>query len=187
MNFKIIILTGFLRKYKNNYKSDKLSYLRIIAGYYIYKKLSLKNKVNIIIVGGKSRDNKYINYPNFTLIIKKELMDLGLKSNQIRIDNKSKSTYESLLWINKNIKSKKIIILTNYYHINRIKYFLKLPIFNKLIKRINIQSSEKILIDNSITSKKSIELLYNTVKIKKLISREKQGIRDLIKGQYKLK
>src|SRR3989338_5920025 len=122
----IYILGGFLKKNRNgNYRSDWFSYLRVLAGYYLYKKLSEKDKTELVVSGGKGIYRGIPNVPPVATVMKQELVKLGVSQKEIKID-KTDFTYPELIWLKKYIvkKAGKAFIVSNAYHLPRIKMMI---------------------------------------------------------------
>ncbi len=190
----IVIFGGGLKKHKDgawrtrNYSEGKEGSagdrLRVLAGYYLYNKS--KNSL-IIVSGGKGIYKKIPDFPPVSSIMKKELVQLGLPKNKLLEENKSNSTYQELLWLKRFISQKKhgkVKIISNSYHLRRIKALASLPNIN-LLPKIKIISAEKILIKYGSDSwKNKIESAYASPKMKQRIALERRGIKHLKSGRY---
>src|SRR3989344_607074 len=145
----IYILGGFLKKNSNgSYYSDQLSYLRVLAGYYLYKNLSEQNKVALIVSGGRGIYRGTPGVPRVATIMKRELVELGLSPKEIKID-KTDFTYNELIWLKRFLAKKggKAFIVSNTYHLPRIKTMIAfLPELKKLKKAGKLVSAEKTVI-----------------------------------------
>ena len=70
---------GLLRKNPNgSFKTERFNYVRVLAGYYLYKKLSKKNKVTLVVSGGKGIYKDIPGVPPVAKVMKNELIKLGL-------------------------------------------------------------------------------------------------------------
>ena len=184
----IYILGGFLKKNRNgNYRSDWFSYLRVLAGYYLYKKSSEKNKTELVVSGGKGIYRGIPNVPPVATVMKQELVKLGVSQKEIKVD-KTDFTYPELIWL-KNLLTKKgggALIISNSYHLPRIKTMIALlSKLRKLRKNVKLVSAEKIAIKFNEKLKPRIQKANKSSEIKKLIASEKKGIRDIKGGKYK--
>src|SRR3989344_986798 len=96
----IFILGGLLRKNRDgSYRTGRFNYVRVLAGYYIYKKLSKNNKAMLIVSGGKGIYKDIPGVPPVSKVMKNELVELGLPKKEILEENKTPSTYPELVWI----------------------------------------------------------------------------------------
>ncbi|OGM96135.1 MAG: hypothetical protein A3B86_02710 [Candidatus Yanofskybacteria bacterium RIFCSPHIGHO2_02_FULL_38_22b] len=189
--YTIIILGGLLRKNPNgSFKTGRFNYVRVLAGYYLYKKLSEKNKVVLIVSGGKGIYKDIPGVPPVAKVMKSELVKLGLSQKEILEENKTPSTYAELVWI-KNFLTKnsnKVILVSNSYHLPRIKTMMNyLSEFKGLGKNILLTSAEKVVIkfNNKLENKINREL--KSLKMKSIIANEQRGIRALKSGNYKIR
>lgn len=189
--FTILILGGLLRKKPDNtWRTGNFNYLRILAGYHLYKKLSKTNKINLVVSGGKGIYKHIPGIPTVSSVMKKELIKLGLKPKEINEENKSGTTYQELMWLSKSYKKNWgiILIVSNSYHLPRIKTMLnKINKIKKLKKVAKLISAEKIMSEYGIKWNKKIEKMYTTDTMKKIIEMEKRGIADTKSGKYKFK
>lgn len=184
----IFILGGFLSKRRDaKYASDQLSYLRILAGYYLYKKISEKDKVELIVSGGKGIYRGIPGIPPVATVMKRELITLGIRPKEINI-NKIDFTYPELFWLKKHIAGKKAFIVSNTYHLPRIRTMIDLlPKLAELKTRATPISAEKIVSKFNKKMRLRVVSLTKNKKMKKLIAAEKKGVIDLKSGNYKFK
>jgi len=202
MNTVIAILGGGLKKEKNgiwrstnfdegdNFGADG-SRVRIIAGAYLYK----NNLCDFIVAsGGKGQYKKNPEAPNISSVIKRELIELGIPSKKIIEEKKSNNTYEQLREFKKIIENKKIKkfkIISNKYHLPRIKAMIEIDNkLNGLFKKkiIKLESAEKIIL--KYDSKKWLSIIndaYSNRRMKEKIKLENQGLKDIKNGTYKFK
>lgn len=187
----IFILGGLLRKNKNGgYKTNRFNYARVLAGYYLYKKLVLKNKPIIIVSGGKGIYKNIPGVPPVAKVMKKELIQMGIPSKDILKEEQTPSTYYELIWIKKYLAKNptKIITISNSYHLARIKAMIDyLPELKDLNKKIILASAEKIVIKYNKKLKDKINKDLKSQKMKKIIADEKRGIKALKSGNYKFR
>lgn len=186
----IYILGGFLKKNRDgNYRSDKLSYLRVLAGYYLYKKLSKKNKIRVIVSGGKGIYKDIPDVPPVAQVMSRELTKLGINFKEIKSDT-TDFTYPELVWLKKYITDKlaEALIVSNSYHLPRVRTMMNLlPELKKIKGRVKLISAEKIVVKHNKKMGLKIKNLTKSPQIKKLIASEKKGVNDLKRGNYKFK
>jgi len=184
-------LGGLLRKNPNgSFKTERFNYVRVLAGYYLYKKLSKKNKVTLVVSGGKGIYKDIPGVPPVAKVMKNELIKLGLPQKKILEENKTPSTYAELVWIKNFLikKPDKVILVSNSYHLPRIKTMINyLPEFKGLGKNILLTSAEKVVIkfNNKLESK--INRKLKSPKMKGVIANEQRGIRALKSDNYKFR
>ena len=187
----IFIFGGLLRKNKDGgYKTERFNYVRVLAGYYLYKKLSLKYKPSIIVSGGKGIYKNIPGVPPVAKVMKKELIQLGIPAKDILKEERTPSTYYELIWIKKYLAKNptKIITISNGYHLARIKAMMDyLPELSGLSKKIILTSAEKVVMKYNKKLKNKIKKDLKNPKIKKIITNEKGGIIDLKTGNYKFR
>jgi len=97
---------------------------RLVKVLEIYQKLPHKEKVKIILTGGEV----YRNSPNEAYISANFLNNLGLKSSNLVIENKSRTTYENALYCKKifsRLDLKKPLIVSSAIHLPRVLYSFK--------------------------------------------------------------
>lgn len=199
-----IILSGGLVKDKNGWRTTKFSdksrtdkalgdNLRVFAGFHLYKEQSKRNPDFFILVsGGRGYLRKIKGVPAVADVMKKELIELGIPQNKIYQEKKSNSTYQQLKIITKLVKKnkwKKIGIVSNSYHLPRIKVFIDcLPGLRPLKSRLLLLSAEKILLAED---KKKwdgiIKRAYKSGWMKNRLILEKSGIKQLKLGLYRLR
>jgi len=116
-----------------------------LAGYYLYKKLSEKNKIELIVSGSRGIYRGIPGVPRVATVMKRELVELGLDSKEIKID-KTDFTYNELVWLKRFLAKKggKAFIVSNTYHLSRIKTMIALlPELKKLKKPLNLSLRKK--------------------------------------------
>lgn len=184
----IFILGGFLRKkHDGEYGSDRLSYLRVLAGYYLYKNLSKKNKVELIVSGGKGIYEEIRGVPPVAPVMKRELVMLGIKPEEVKIDE-TDFTYPELIWLKNRIDGKETFVVSNAYHLPRIRTMINfLPELKKLKTEVKLVPAEKIVLKFNKKMRSKINNLNKSPEMKKKIASEKRGIKDLKSGNYKFK
>lgn len=189
----IIILGGGLIKNRDdiwqtrNYNdgSGGGERIRVLAGYYLYKR---KEDGVIIASGGKGKKLHEPTTVTISSVIKKELMELGIPKQKIIEDNKSISTLEQLESIKKLINGySKISIISNKYHLPRIKTMIAyIPELKFLKNKVRIISGENTVIKYGPAKwRRVISATYKTRAMKKRIAQEKQGIKDIKFDNYR--
>ena len=139
----LVILGGGLIKDKNGWRTIRFSdignnsattdvfgdSLRVLAGHLLYENELKKNPDSLILVsGGRGYLRKVKGAPPVAQVLKKELAYLGVPKNKILEEKKSNSTYRQLEILSglmlKN-KWKKIVIVSNRYHLPRVSAFIE--------------------------------------------------------------
>lgn len=192
----IIILGGGLIKNKNGQWHSTgfngpvfASHLRVLAGSYLFK----KNPASLIIAsGGKGYLKKVSGMPTVAQIIKNELIALGVTPKSILKENRSNNTYQSIQKIKKVMLSQKINkidIVTNQYHLGRVRAFINQDAaMKKLLKynKIRLIAAEPIVQRCEPELKNKIKTLYQSDKMKTVIVLERAGTRQIKNGKYDL-
>jgi len=197
----IAILGGGLKKNKDgrwattNYgdAGDKFGVLgdrlRIEAGALLYKKKRIKPL--IVVSGGRG---KIKGMPVISAVMKNELIGLGIPKSEIILESRSKSTYSQILLLKEMAtkrKWQKISILSNSWHLPRIKVMIKcLPELRALKKKskTDFVGAEDLLLKYDKKSwQKVIQATIVSEDYKRRIALEKKGIKDLKSGNYRFK
>jgi len=186
--YTIVILGGSMKK-KNNkpWRTEDFSYLRVLAGYRLYNKLSKNNKIGLIVSGGRGIYKSIPGTPTVSSVMKKELVDMGLAKKEIRMGNKAGTTHQELLWIKNSYTAGwgKVYIISNGMHFPRIRAMMRyLPELKKLKKIIKLISAEGILVKNNRKWKNKIARFNKSKKHREMIASEKRGIKALKSGNY---
>lgn len=204
----IVILGGGLKKDKNGWRTVNFDErdnfgalgdrLRVVAGKYLYARTRKNNPdVFIIVLGGKGQLKNIKGAPAVAEVLKKELMGLGVPSKKIIEEKKSGNTFEQLLALNKIIAEKdlrNIMLVSNHYHLPRIKTFFKyysnkLRFLSVMLAAGNLKliSAEKVCVDYDKDKwYKITRKAYASERMKKRMLLEKQGIKDIKEGRYKI-
>lgn len=190
-NNVIVILGGLMRKKPDgNWKTGDFNYLRVLAGYYLYKDIIKNEAVKLIVSGGKGIYEKIPNAPAVATVMKQELIKLGLSAKKIVEENKTASTYQELVWL-KNLLNKnpgRVFVISNNYHLPRIRTMINiLPDLKSLKQKLILVSAEKISVKHDKKLKDKIKAMTRDPRMKKTILIEKSGVKALITGRYKLK
>lgn len=188
----IFVLGGLLSRNKDGtYRTQKLNYARVLAAYYLYKNLAGKEPVKLIVSGGKGIYEKIPGVPPVAKVMKRELVKLGLHPSEIAEESKTASTYKELIWLKKYTDKhpKEVIVaISNAYHLPRIKAMISyFPKLRKLKDVIKLQPAEKIAIKFNRKLKARLDKFNGSRKMKKVISLENKGTKDLKTGTYKIR
>ena len=163
--------------------------LRVIAGNLLFQTLHRKLPGSVLVSGGRGKNCNDSAKPTVSSIMKKELIALGLPGKFIAEDPHSNSTYAQLLWLSKYMNNKTGIvgIVSNEYHLPRIQAFIDWrPELNLLCDRAALISAEQILTAKDPKKwREKISDAYRTSAMQDIIAREKNGIENIKKGQYK--
>jgi len=201
-NAVIVVLAGGLRSTLNGWRTTNFSEsgdnfgicgsrLRVLAAAALYNFFSgFKIKSLIIASGGKGQYQRIKGAPFLSAVLKKELIELGIPGNKILEENRSNNTYqqlEELANIVKDRNFKNVILISNKYHLPRIKVFKET---DKNLRKIlapvlTIKSAEEILI--AANPKKwapYIKKAYNSKFMKERITLEKRGEKQIKNGTY---
>lgn len=179
-----------------NEKGDKFGALgdrlRVVAAGYLYK-----NNPDLIIIasGGRGQVKIGNKEPAVATVIAEELKKLKVPADKIIKEAKSKNTGGQLAVIQKIAADKnisKLIIISNKYHLPRLKAmvnnFSELESLKKRFggKQLIFRSAEAIALKYDKEKwRQTIKNAYESEAIKRRISREKKGVRDIKKGEYK--
>jgi len=163
--------------------------LRVLAGGLLYE----ENPQSLIIaLGGKGQLKDIPDAQAVSAVIKNELVELGIPAENIIIENQSGNTFEQLRELQKIILDNNfedISVISNRYHLPRIKAMIELDEkFREKLEggRVEILSAEEILIKYSPDEwKENIEAAYNSEAMKKRISLEANGVKEIKEGVYK--
>jgi len=157
--------------------------LRVVAASYLYK----ENKCLLIILGGKGQLGKILDAPFVSEVIEQELIELGVKSDDILTEHESNNTFEQLKGLLKILKKKKlkeVTIISNRYHLPRLKAFLNVG-QESSVYNIKLISAEEVLIKHDPGKWKGmIEKAYNRQRMAERMKLEKQGVKQIVDGTY---
>ena len=167
--------------------------LRVIAASYLLKK---NPDAVAIIPGGRGHDvvDDEPSRPDLCDILKRELVELGIPPEKIITENKSNKTFEQLQESKKILKKEKfekIKIISNEYHLARIRAMaendgdLKEMFDNS---RLELISAENVLLhyDKKHWSE-MIKNIYDSEEMKQIINNENKGVKQIKEGTYKLR
>jgi len=164
--------------------------LRVKAAYVLYKN---NPELFVICSGGMGHDWDSQYEFSVAEVMKRELIELGVKEENIVKEEKSHNTWQQLMQLKDLIKKydlQKIGIISNRYHIPRIKaMIIKDEMLSELLNKENIElvSAEEVLIESDPEKwKEKIEQGYKSENMLKRVSMEESGVRDIESGKYKL-
>ncbi|MBU1131469.1 YdcF family protein [Patescibacteria group bacterium] len=165
--------------------------LRVLAASILYKQ---NPDQYIIASGGRGWDikNDKAGRPDLSKIIKAELTDLGIPGEVIIEENNSNNTYQQLKELKKIIENynlKYLKIITNQWHVHRVKAMLEhLDELKDLLKQVEIKfitAEEVVIKDNPGKWQKEIDSVYQSDWLKQRIKMEQQGLKQIKNGTYK--
>jgi len=163
--------------------------LRVLAGKAMYDK---NRNQQIIVLGGSGQLADVKGAPTVSEVIKRELMELGVPAGKIFTETFSKNTYTQLIELKKILgleRYDKIVIISNDYHLPRIKIMMEKDEF--FAERLGgnsfkLVSSEKILLKHNPKKWSGvIKNAYESRGMRNRIKREEKGVRMLKEGKYK--
>lgn len=166
--------------------------LRVRAGACLYS----RNPSSFVIAsGGRGQFKKVAGAPSLSAVIKKELISLGVPANKIIEENRSNNTYRQLLELQKIKRSGKVedlVIVSNRYHLPRLKAMIKygpgLAILKKMFKNIKLKSAEDILLKfHPAEWEKKIKKAYQSETMRQRVALEQQGAKQIKAGKYNFK
>jgi hypothetical protein len=199
----IVVLGGGLTKENNKWRTTAFSdkgdnfgicggRLRVVAASLLYKK-----RVGRLIIssGGKGQLKNIPNVPAVSIVVKNELIDLGVPAEKIIEENSSDNTFQQLLGFNKIINKNnlgKIIIISNKFHLPRLQAMIKcnskLFGLKRMIdnSKLELKSAEEILLKYEPDIwRKIIEKAYKSKEMKERVELENKGICQIKDGTYK--
>lgn len=204
----VVILGGGLKKDKNGWRTTNFNEgdnfgclgdrLRVPAGAFLYKNFKKINP-NLLMVasGGRGQYKDVPGAPAVSSVLKKELVELGVKRGDIIIEDKSGTTYQQLKELRRLILKNnwnKIVILSNRCHLPRVAALIEnvknLEFLKRRLetKKIFLISAENVLLKYEKKKWKNIiERAYKSKLMKNRLVLEKQGIKQLKAGLYKLR
>lgn len=202
----VVVLGGALAKGKNgNWRTTNFEVgdnfgicggrLRIVAAGLLYK-----NKPDQLIIASGGKGQLKNSLPkNITIakVMENELIKAGIPKKNIIREEKSNNTFGQLEEIQKIIKTgkfKNILVISNRYHLPRLKAMLKYVPKLRWLKRMHEAKSLKIKSAENIAIKyqpklwrRFIKAAYKSDAMKERIALERRGTRDIKVGVYHLK
>jgi len=165
--------------------------LRVIAAEYLYQD---NPDLKIIVSGGRGQYQGRSEMPTIAEVLKQELIERGVPSGNIILEDKSGNTWEQLQALKSLLAQKKIndvAIISNEYHLPRIKAMIEnldLGLAQMLQEnKIKLLAAEQVLVERKPEWKKEIDEAYQLPGMAERIALEKKGVRDIQEGKYKLK
>jgi hypothetical protein len=163
--------------------------LRVIAGWHLYQE---DPSLRIVVLGGES--NSASEAPTIAIVMKHELVELGVPEQAIATERRSFNTYQQLCNFQEIVeeeRSASVLIVSNRYHLERIQAFLQhapaLLMLRQLhtLGRLTLQEGEAILIArDSETWKAQIDAAYQSAAMSERIAHEERGVRQIREGTY---
>lgn len=200
MKTAIVILGGGLVEENGKWrttnfeeKGDKFGALgdrlRVVAGSFLWQDFP---QSKIVCSGGKGQLKDREDAPTVASVLSEELAGLGVSGEDIIKEEESGNTAEQLeeaLNIVENGGFDKVIIVSNEYHLPRVKTMIEN--FSGLKGYSNhefeLKPAEKILVEHDPEAwAEAIKRAYEGDDMKKRIALEEQGICDIKEGRYKI-
>ena len=161
--------------------------LRVEAAALLYQ----VNPQLIIVAGGKGKLARLAEAPPSASVMRSELLELGVRMEDIREELKSGNTREQLQFIKTlfdQLPIARLRILSNRYHVPRIDAFLGTDIqLNEWCAsgRIQSQAAEQILLQHDPSRwHRLIAEGYASQTMRERMQREEKGVRDIRAGTY---
>ncbi len=150
---KIVILSGFedirkTKKFNQIYLGGTNN--RIIEG----TRVNFKFKKKIIFSGSNFNDKKNV---SSTIVAKKFFESFNL-NDQIIIDANSKNTNDTFLFLKKNFKSERHLIVTSAMHMQRCKLLLKKNKLKYVLYPVDFKANHENIFNFSLDIAKNIHL-----------------------------
>lgn len=203
----IAVLGGGLKKDENGWRTTRYDEmgddfgvqgdrLRVDAAFELYKDFSKKNK-NLLLLssGGRGQLRDIPDSPTVASVIKKELLMMGIPEEKILLEENSNNTYQQLqqlILILQNRPPEKCLILSNCWHLPRIRAMIEYgPRLNYLKERLmagnlSLISAEQVLLDPDPDQwKESINIAFKGAAMQERIKKEEQGVAQIKSGLYK--
>lgn len=159
--------------------------LRVVAASHLAKD---NPNLKLIASGGSGQLTEIPGCPTLSVVLKKELIELGIKEENIIEEGAAYNTYQQLknsLALVLELNLSRVGIVSNEYHLPRIAAFLEYIPRPQIY--IELISAEKILVSKDLENwKENIRKAYKSEGMKRRIALEQKGIRDLREGKYKL-
>jgi len=165
--------------------------LRVIAAEYLYQD---NPDLKIIVSGGRGQYQGRSEMPTIAEVLKQELIERGVPSGNIILEDKSGNTWEQLQALKSLLAQKKIndvAIISNEYHLPRIKAMIEnldLGLAQMLQEnKIKLLAAEQVLVERKPEWKKEIDEAYQLPGMAERIALEQKGVQDIKEGKYKIK
>jgi hypothetical protein len=163
--------------------------LRVVAGWHLYQE---DPYFHFVVVGGES--NQASDAPTTAMVMKHELMELGVPEQAIVTERRSFTTYQQLSSIQEIVEeemSASVLIVSNRYHLGRIQAFTDhAPALLRLrqlhtLGQLTLQEAEAILIARDPkTWKARIDAAYQSTAMNERITGEERGVRQIREGTF---
>lgn len=165
--------------------------LRVAAAYVLHS----KDPKQIIIASGKRGIYKNIaGMPTVAEVIAGELTDLGIPESAIVKEEKSDTTWQQLRELKKIIKKENLgsaSVVSNRYHLPRIQAMVEADDELRALlhkRRIELVSAEEVLIKHDPKQwQEKVDKAYHSKEMKKRITIEEKGVRNIKSGTYKFR
>ena len=162
--------------------------LRLLAAYQLYKE---DPKITIFLPGHRGHDvvGDSEDRPDLSDVLERELLELGVPGSNIITENKSNNTAGQLQALAEYSSEKdvEVIVITNEYHINRVKAMIEnFPTLSDLNKStVVVRSAEEILLASDRASwQKVLDSFYSNPKMSKIVKSEADGVSHIKQGIY---
>lgn len=146
----------------------------------------------VVALGGRGQLSSVPGAPALAEVMKRELMELGVPEGKIIEEKNSGTTYQQLrelLKIAEKISADEITIVSNRYHLPRVRAMVESAPSVKDAAgkyKINFISAEEVLIgENPGKWKGAIESAYADAEMKELMQKEEEGVLQIREGKYK--
>jgi hypothetical protein len=163
--------------------------LRIVAGWHLYRE---EPYLRIVALGGES--NWTSDAPTVAMVMKHELMALGVPEQAIMTERGSFTTYQQLSSLQAMLEeemSPSVCIVSNRYHLGRIQAFIEhAPALLRLrqchmLGWVALQEAEAILIAHDPkTWQPQVDATYQSARMSERIALEEKGTRQIREGTY---
>ncbi|MDE2001766.1 MAG: Gfo/Idh/MocA family oxidoreductase [Patescibacteria group bacterium] len=195
----IVVLGGALRKTKKGWRTTNFNEgddfgvagdrLRVLAAAELYKSVRAKGGNALIMASGGKGHYRGTDTPPISSVIKSELVRAGVFAGDIIREGISNNTREQLaesVKLLKNRKIGKVTVISNRYHLPRIKAFIETDKgLRSLYGNFRLRSAEEILLKaDSQKWKRKIADAYASESMKKRIALEKMGEKQIRNGTY---
>jgi hypothetical protein len=163
--------------------------LRIVAGWHLYRQ---DPSLRIVVLGGES--NWTSDAPTVAMVMKHELIELGVPEQAIVTERGSFTTYQQLSSLQAMFEGEippHGRIVSNRYHLGRIQAFIEhAPALLRLrqwhmLGRVTLQEAEAILMARDPNTWQSqIDAAYQSPRMRERIALEEKGTRQIRDGTY---
>jgi len=164
--------------------------LRVVAGSFLHGDFP---QSKIVCSGGKGQLKDQEDAPTVASVLYDELVELGIPADDIIKEESSGNTFEQLkeaLKIIEKSEFDKVLIVSNEYHLPRIKAMLEnFPDLKGYSEYdFKLESAEKILVEHDPEAwKEVVRRAYESEEMKVRIRLEEKGVLDIRERKYKIK